>query len=72
MAKFCDRVKELRQEKGLTQKELAETLDLKLRTYRTYEYEESYPSVPGLLALADFFDVSLDYLVGRSEVRERR
>ena len=72
MAKFCDRVKALRQEKGLTQKELAELLELKLRTYRTYEYGESYPSVPGLLALADFFDVSLDYLVGRSEVRERR
>lgn len=45
---------------------------MKLRTYQGYEYGESYPEVAKLIAIADFFDVSLDYLVGRSEVRERR
>ncbi|MCI9158910.1 MAG: XRE family transcriptional regulator, partial [Lawsonibacter sp.] len=37
-----------------------------------YEYATRYPEFPGLIAIADFFDVSLDYLVGRSDVRERR
>ena len=49
---------------------MAEICGLKLRGYQQYEYSEGYPEVPGLVALADFFDVSLDYLMGRSDVRE--
>ena len=33
---------------------------------------ESYPEAAKLIAIADFFDVSLDYLVGRSDIRERQ
>ena len=39
-------------------------------TAQAYEYKRSYPDVPGLVRLADFFNVSLDYLMGRSDVRE--
>jgi len=72
MSSFSLRIKELRKERKLKQKELADEFSVKLRTYQGYEYGESYPEVAKLLAIADFFDVSLDYLVGRSDVRERR
>lgn len=51
---------------------MAAVLGIKERSYQCYEYRERYPDFPGLIAIADFFDVSLDYLVGRSDVRERR
>ena len=40
--------------------------------YQFYEYGKNEPTASVLIALADFFDVSLDYLVGRSDVAERR
>lgn len=70
--KFCERIRLLRTEKGMTQKEAAVGLDIGYRAYQCYEYDQRYPDVPGLIAIADYFDVSLDYLVGRSDVRERQ
>ena len=72
MATFAQRIKQLRKEKSLKQQQLADQFSVKLRTYQGYEYGESYPDVAKLVAIADFFDVSLDYLMGRSEVREWR
>ena len=71
MANFSQRIKGLRKERKMKQQEMANQFSIKLRTYQGYEYGESYPEVAKLIAIADFFDVSLDYLVGRSEVRER-
>ena len=70
MGKFCERLRELRKEQGLTQREMAEACSVKPRTYQDYEYDKSYPTVAGLIFLADFFDVSTDYLLGRSDRRE--
>lgn len=72
MTNFSKRIASLRKEQGLKQREMADKFDIKLRTYQGYEYGESYPDVAKLIALADFFNVSLDYLVGRSDIRERR
>lgn len=72
MAKFSERLKELRRERHFKQKEMAEELGLGQRAYESYEREERCPDFHGLIRLADYFDVSLDYLVGRSDVRERR
>ena len=72
MADFSQRMKELRRERQLKQQQMADQFSVKLRTYQGYEYGESYPEVAKLVAIADFFDVSLDYLMGRSEVRERQ
>jgi len=72
MENFSSRIKALRKERGMKQSEMAEILGLKERSYQCYEYNERYPDFPGLIAIADFFDVSLDYLVGRSDVRERQ
>ena len=65
---FCDRLKQLRTVWRATQKELGEYLGVSTRAYQYYEQGERYPDFEGLLALADYFQVSIDYLVGRSDV----
>ena len=70
MPKFSERLKTLRKERGLKQREMAEICGLKMRGYQQYEYDETYPTVPGLVFLADYFDVSTDYLLGRTDCRE--
>ena len=70
--RFHERMRSLRKEKGITQKEMAAELGVGYRALQCYEYNERYPDVLGLVAIADYFDISLDYLVGRSDVRERR
>lgn len=69
MILFSQRLKELRLESGKTQKDMAEFLEIIVRRCQRYEYGEGYPEIPGLIALADFFDVSTDYLLGRSDQR---
>ena len=68
---FADRLRSLRAERGLTQKDVYTAIGVKPVVYQRYEYGQS-PSYERLLALADYFDISLDYLVGRSEIPERR
>ena len=72
MANLAERLKLLRKEKHMTQTQMAEQFGQSLRAYQYYEAGQSYPEYLHLIALADFFDVSLDYLVGRSDVRQRR
>ena len=60
------RLKELREEKGLTQKELAQALHLHSVTYLHYEKEQREPPLSVLADMALFFDVSVDYLLGLS------
>ena len=69
MENFSARLRLLRKERGLKQREMAEICGLKPRSYQDYEYQVSYPSALGLVALADFFQVSVDYLIGHSDQR---
>ena len=71
MPLLSQRLKLLRSEKGVTQRDIAELLGKTSRHYQAIESGEI--NVPGLtlIKLADYFDVSLDYLVGRSEDRRR-
>lgn len=62
----------LRKEKNVTQKEIGELLGIGERAVRYYETGERRPDFNGLLKLGEYFDVSLDYLVGWSEDRTRR
>ena len=64
---FPERLIELRKSRGLTQKQVYEGVSMSMLGYQRYEYGEREPSFQKLIALADFFDVSLDYLVGRSD-----
>lgn len=67
MANFCERLSELKVSKNVLQKDIAKNINLSLRAYQYYERGEREPSLSALIALADYFDVSLDYLVGRSD-----
>lgn len=69
MDKFAQRVKALRREKRRTQTEMAELLAITPRAYQYYESARHYPDVPGLIRLADYFGVTTDYLLGRSDER---
>ena len=70
MANFPERLKLLRKENRYTQTQMAEILGLKPRGYQSYEYGNAYPTVPGLIQIAKFFDVSTDYLLGLTDKRE--
>jgi transcriptional regulator with XRE-family HTH domain len=72
MATFADRLKLLRSDKKLTQKEFAKILNINERSYQNYEINASTPNFKLLLFIADYFDVSIDYLVGKSDIKERR
>ncbi|MBF8378511.1 helix-turn-helix transcriptional regulator [Alicyclobacillus mali] len=67
MTIFSERLRMLRRQNGLTQLELATAVQLSERVIRYYESGEREPVVSQLIALADFFNVSLDYLVGRTD-----
>lgn len=67
-----ERLKELRLARNMTLKQMAEVLGMVQRNYQRYETGEVDPPLSKAIALADYFDVSLDYLVGRSDVAERR
>ncbi len=66
---FGERLKKLRRERRVPQKELAEYLGISIRGYQFYESEDNEPNVKTLIALADFYQVSIDYLVGRTDNR---
>ena len=67
MKALGQRLKDLRKQKKVGQKEVAELLGVSLRSYQFYESGEYDPSLPNLVALADYFQVSTDYLLGRSD-----
>lgn len=69
MAEFKDRLKELREEKGLTQIQLAEELGMSRGTVGNYESGTRKPRFEDFEAIADYFNVELDYLYGRSNER---
>ena len=64
---LAKRLKELREVIGIYQRELAEILDMSFRGYQNYETGQSEPKLATLVAIADYYQVSIDYLVGRTD-----
>lgn len=64
-----DILKQLRNEKKITQRELANLLNLSPSTIAMYETGQRKPDFETLQKIADFFDVSTDYLLGRTDIR---
>lgn len=64
------RLKELRLEKGLSQEELAELLHTKQTVYSRYERGNLTITVRQLLFLSELYDVSIDYILGKSDVKK--
>ena len=69
---FSERLVLLRKSNNLTQKQLAAKTGLSELAIQHYEAQRRKPAFDVLLTLADYFNVSLDYLVGRSDNPERR
>ena len=62
---FADRLKDLRSEKGVSQAQLAKTLGVSFGIVCYWETDRSEPTAPNLVKIADYFGVSVDYLLGR-------
>lgn len=64
MKVFCERIKELRKIKNLTQKQLAEILKTNNSSICDWECGRSQPDLKMLVCIAEFFEISVDYLLG--------
>ena len=60
-----NRIRDLREDKDLRQRDLADAVGIDQRTISNYETGKSNPDSDALIKIADFFNVSIDYLVGR-------
>lgn len=67
MSKFI-RLKELREQNNKTQKEIAEILNIQQNTYSQYENGQRQISLDFLIKLANFYQVSIDYILGLTNI----
>lgn len=65
MSIFSDNLKMLREDTDITQKEIASELNVGLTTYASYEQGRSEPSLDMLVQIANYWEVSIDELLGR-------
>lgn len=72
MTSFADRLIELRKNKCLHQKDVAKSVGISIATYQRYEYAERLPNLKIIIALANFFSVSTDYLLCLSDNPQRQ
>lgn len=69
---FAECLQELREDRNISRKELAAYLNISVSTLGMYEQGRREPNIDMLIMLADYFNVSLDFLVGRSADNEER
>lgn len=67
---LAERLSLLRKERNLTQKEAGRELGISLNSYQRYETSEREPTAPVLVQMAQFYHVSLDYLLGLKNERQ--
>ena len=67
METFAKRLKELREEKGITQHELGQLVNMTKMAISHWEKGHSEPSIAQLILLSDYFGVTVDYLVGKTD-----
>ena len=66
---FEANLKQLRQKRALSQKAVAEALGITVRQYQRFESGEQRPGYDNLIRIADFFQVPLDWLTGRTDTK---
>ena len=64
-----NRIREMREDKDLLQKDIAKILNISQQQYSRYENGENELSYDGLMALADFYNTSIDYILYRTDDR---
>lgn len=65
--KIADRLRELREDKGLSQQQLADKTGLSSSTIARWELGQSEPTATAISILCDFYGVTGDYLLGRTD-----
>lgn len=70
MSKFNERIKELRNKKNISQAVIAEYLGITKQAYSLYETGKREPDYETLLKIGEYFNVSVDYLLGNSDIPE--
>lgn len=68
MKNYNERLKELREDNDLTQKEIAKTIGCATFTYQRYEYGEQLIPIDKLIKLAYYYNVSTDYILGITNI----
>ena len=67
--KYNERIRELREDNDFTQQNIADLLHIGQRTYSDYESGKTRIPVDSLIILAQFYDVSIDYISGVSNIK---
>ena len=67
--RYNERIREIREYNSMTQQRVADLLHIGQRTYADYESGKTRIPVDSLLILARFYDVSMDYITGASDIR---
>lgn len=68
MVPFAERLKKARKQKRLTQREVAEYLGIATHSYQNYEGGQRQPDFEALVVIADYLEVTTDYLLGRADL----
>ncbi len=71
-SKLCDKIIQCRKEKGLSQEQLADYLDVSRQAVSKWESDQTMPSLDKIIQLADLFGVSIDYLVRENVISEEK
>jgi transcriptional regulator with XRE-family HTH domain len=69
--KYTERIRDLREDHSLTQQKVADLLHIGQRTYADYESGKTRIPVDRLLILAKFYNVSMDYITGASDIQNK-
>lgn len=64
-------LRKLREEKGVTQKQLADVISVSQQSINKYENHNIEPDIDTLIKMADYFETSVDYIVGHSKIRRK-
>lgn len=68
MINFKERLKELRTERNITQQELGKLVNMSKMAISHWEKGHSEPSISQLIILSNYFEVTVDYLIGKNEI----
>lgn len=71
MKSYNERLKDLREDNDLTQKEIADVIQVRYNVYQRYEYGERLLPIDKLIKLAKYYNVSTDYILGLTNIPDR-
>ena len=71
VAKMLKNLRKLREEKGISQKQLADVVCVSQQSINKYQNHNIEPDIDTLIKMADYFETSVDYIIGHSKIRRK-